>query len=70
LAASAQGGRGKEKNLIAAKNPILPSEGAAEGGRRNSRFPDPFPNSAEKITVFFFRNQDAQNNASRLAAQM
>ena len=28
---SAQGGRGKEKNLFA-KNPVRPSEGAAEGG--------------------------------------
>src|SRR3989338_7626079 len=32
LTFSAQGGRGKEKNLVAAKNPVRPSEGAAEGG--------------------------------------
>ena len=32
LTFSAQGGRGKEKNLIAAENPVRPSEGAAEGG--------------------------------------
>jgi len=31
LTFSAQGGRGKEKNLFA-KNPVRPSEGAAEGG--------------------------------------
>ena len=29
---SAQGGWGKEKNLVAAKNSVRPSEGAAEGG--------------------------------------
>ena len=32
LTFSAQGGRGKEKNLVAAKNPVRPSKGKAEGG--------------------------------------
>ena len=32
LTFSAQGGRGKEKYPVAAKNSVRPSEGAAEGG--------------------------------------
>ena len=32
LTFSAQGGWGKEKNLVAAKNPVRPSKGKAEGG--------------------------------------
>ncbi|MEK7473369.1 MAG: hypothetical protein AAB668_01410 [Patescibacteria group bacterium] len=32
LTFSAQGGWGKEKNLVATKNPVRPSEGTAEGG--------------------------------------
>lgn len=32
LTFSVQGGRGKEKNPVAAKNPVHPSEGMAEGG--------------------------------------
>src|SRR3990167_2681717 len=32
LTFSGEGGWGKEKNLVAIKNPVRPSEGAAEGG--------------------------------------
>ena len=40
-AISAQGGRGKEKYLVAAKNPVRPSEGMAEGGFKGGIPPCP-----------------------------